>query len=174
MPWKDKEKKKAAQRRYLARQSEESKQRAKEAKRRYRNSVKGKATESAYASRPDRLMKYKVWSRTYRQTEHGKEKRTLRNKQDWKERKYVLSPRKRMQAHLKYEYGMTMEEWDVMLVKQQGRCAICEEPMESPRVDHCHETERLRGMLCHNCNAGLGHFKDSIDRLGNAVEYLSV
>jgi hypothetical protein len=59
------------------------------------------------------------------------------------------------------------------------RCAICgsEETnnikTNKMYVDHCHETGKVRGLLCNGCNSGLGHFKDSINNLKLAIEYLS-
>jgi hypothetical protein len=61
---------------------------------------------------------------------------------------------------------------------QDGRCAICGVPeAEAPRarlaVDHDHDSNRIRGLLCNNCNCGLGHFKDSPSRMLAAIEYLA-
>lgn len=78
-------------------------------------------------------------------------------------------------------YGITQEEYLKMKEEQGGVCAICGEEETAAtarstrnplRVDHCHETEEVRGLLCHNCNAGIGHFKDDPDRLRAAIEYL--
>ena len=51
-------------------------------------------------------------------------------------------------------------------------CAICGRP-DPEHVDHSHETGVVRGILCFNCNGGLGQFRDSIDALLNAVSYLT-
>ena len=79
-------------------------------------------------------------------------------------------------ADLKKTYGITIEEYKKMLYVQNGVCAICEKECVSGRnlaVDHCHETGNIRGLLCSNCNPGLGHFKDSIKLLDRAIQYLS-
>ena len=69
-----------------------------------------------------------------------------------------------------------------MLEKQGGVCAICggSEPKDAGTghrrrfaVDHCHETGRVRGLLCVNCNSGIGKLKDSPDLLRRALDYLS-
>ena len=73
-----------------------------------------------------------------------------------------------------WSYGLTPEEYNKMLTESGGRCAICGESFEdTPRIDHCHTTGKVRGLLCHNCNVGLGHFKDSTENLLKAVEYLN-
>ena len=65
---------------------------------------------------------------------------------------------------------------DRMLSDQNGRCAICEDDLVFKKggasVDHCHRTGRVRGLLCKHCNVGLGHFRDNVSRLENAIRYL--
>lgn len=76
---------------------------------------------------------------------------------------------------LRARYGITLADWDALLVEQTGRCAVCVRPLTDdlqPRVDHCHETDTIRGLLCHHCNVGLGHFGDDVGRLRNAARYL--
>jgi hypothetical protein len=60
------------------------------------------------------------------------------------------------------------------LEREQGRkCAICETPFSSsPSIDHSHKTGKVRGLLCHKCNLGLGNFGDSVVRLLGAAKYL--
>jgi hypothetical protein len=68
-------------------------------------------------------------------------------------------------------YGITATQFDELLAKQGGVCAIC--GRENPEhVDHDHETGKVRGILCFNCNGGLGQFSDNTERLANAIEYL--
>lgn len=72
------------------------------------------------------------------------------------------------------EYGLTFEAFTVMLDAQQGRCAICREEFDGePDVDHDHKTRKVRGLLCHHCNTGLGLFRDNVTRLARAIEYLT-
>lgn len=78
----------------------------------------------------------------------------------------------------KYLYGLTPEDFEALLAKQGNRCAICgsdEWPGKDnrPQVDHDHDTGEVRGILCGNCNTGLGHFKDDLQLLKVAVRYLS-
>ena len=73
--------------------------------------------------------------------------------------------------HLKRRYGIGAAEVDALIRGQGGVCPIC--GRESPEhVDHDHATGRVRGVLCFNCNGGLGQFADDVDRLAAAIVYL--
>jgi hypothetical protein len=80
---------------------------------------------------------------------------------------------------LKRHYGLSVVEYESLLVKQNGLCAICGKPQSDPRkngrlcVDHDHDTNEIRGLLCSNCNTALGLMKDDIHRLAKAIEYLT-
>lgn len=71
-------------------------------------------------------------------------------------------------------YGMQPGEYDTMLALQDGRCAICgRAPYDRPLdVDHDHVTKRVRGLLCRQCNSGIGKLQDSVELLMKAVKYL--
>lgn len=78
--------------------------------------------------------------------------------------------------HLKM-YGLTPETHDALLAAQGGVCAICHEPGQvwaerNLHVDHDHETNEVRGLLCGRCNVGLGFFREDTDRMLRAIEYL--
>lgn len=74
-------------------------------------------------------------------------------------------------SQLPLRYGITAEQYDAMLFAQLGLCAVCRrEPATD--VDHDHETNAIRGLLCHKCNLGIGLFKDSPDALRAAALYL--
>ena len=75
--------------------------------------------------------------------------------------------------HLKHRYSMTLEDAADMLMKQNFSCAICKTDEVDLVIDHCHSTNKVRGMLCNNCNTGLGQFKDNITFLENAISYLN-
>jgi hypothetical protein len=73
--------------------------------------------------------------------------------------------------------GVCNTEYDKMLVRQKGSCAICSSTLNSSRytklaVDHDHKTGKVRGLLCTGCNTALGLMKDSPIRLEKAAEYL--
>lgn len=62
-----------------------------------------------------------------------------------------------------------------LLIAQEHKCAICTKDIDNaPHLDHCHETEKIRGVLCGNCNTGLGMFKDSCYLLDKAIQYLQL
>lgn len=72
-------------------------------------------------------------------------------------------------------FGLSLGEYESMITDQSGRCAICFDRAADPtslHVDHCHKTGRVRGLLCHSCNTGLGHFRDSVVNLSKASAYL--
>ncbi len=74
---------------------------------------------------------------------------------------------------LRRKYGLTLSDYNDMLAKQHGRCAICRDPFHNkPGVDHDHVTGRVRGLLCTFCNTGIGLFRDDPTRLRSAIEYL--
>jgi len=73
---------------------------------------------------------------------------------------------------LKVVYGISKEGYERMLLVQNGRCEICGDLMTKPYVDHCHSTNKVRGLLCMKCNMGLGHFKDSTVTMNNAIKYI--
>ena len=74
-------------------------------------------------------------------------------------------------------YGLTVEDYERMLEEQEHKCKICgiEEKHASKQrfhVDHCHDSGLVRGLLCKNCNNGLGMFKDSSEFVLIAAKYL--
>lgn len=80
-------------------------------------------------------------------------------------------------AVLKRAFNLTWEEYLEMLEAQDFKCKICkkdfEEEWRSLNVDHDHETGEVRGLLCSNCNLGIGHFKHDIVLLSDAIRYLA-
>ncbi len=78
-------------------------------------------------------------------------------------------------SKLKIAYGITLNEFNEILKRQGERCAICRTNRPSGRgfgVDHDHKTGRIRGILCHSCNTGIGLLKDSPKLLEKALKYL--
>lgn len=85
----------------------------------------------------------------------------------------VQSTHKRKRDLLR-RYGITPEEYQRLVDSQGGVCAICLGSLEPQGcVDHDHATGRVRGVLCRECNFGLGHARDSIEILDKAITYLA-
>jgi len=88
-------------------------------------------------------------------------------------RQRILEEKKKY--HLLKKYNLTISQFNKLSVQQNGVCAICErENIKGKRlyVDHCHKTGKIRGLLCSECNKGLGSFKDSIKLFKKAIKYL--
>ena len=73
--------------------------------------------------------------------------------------------------HLKRRYNITSQEYENKLASQDYKCAICGK-LDFLHIDHCHKTNKLRDLLCRQCNLGLGHFKDNISLIQKAIDYL--
>ena len=84
-----------------------------------------------------------------------------------------------------FRYGITAPQVDNMLKDNLGKCKICSMNIffgtsgnqsglkkHSAVVDHCHTTGKVRGVICWDCNKGLGNFRDDITRLKGAIKYL--
>lgn len=69
-------------------------------------------------------------------------------------------------------YGITVEDYWRMHAQQDGKCLICGGTEDRLVVDHCHETSKVRGLLCNRCNVGIGYFRHDPDRLMAASAYL--
>ena len=89
---------------------------------------------------------------------------------------YQANKEKMEEYRLKYKFGITQDEYDLNLELQDDACKICKvdasEFTSKLAVDHCHTTGELRGLLCPSCNTGLGQFRDNIEFLKEAIEYL--
>jgi len=96
----------------------------------------------------------------------------LQSCRDWK----AAHPDYMWAKHIQLLYGITAEDYDALLVRQNGGCAICGTTKPGGRgsfhVDHDHTTGVVRGLLCHGCNVGIGNLGDDPDRLMAAVAYL--
>ncbi len=83
-------------------------------------------------------------------------------------------------TYLKREFGITNEQYNEMLVFQNYVCAICCQPetatlkgaIKRLAVDHCHETNKIRGLLCQGCNQAIGYARDNTEILTRMIDYL--
>jgi hypothetical protein len=76
---------------------------------------------------------------------------------------------------LRSKFGISLEEYNELWARQDGRCAICRKPDPDGHwlaVDHCHNTGKVRGLLCKLHNRALGQFGDDIELLRAAIRYL--
>ena len=98
------------------------------------------------------------------------------NDQEFRERQINNTYR----ARLKYLYGITFEEYEQMLISQEGLCAVCRQKevkiqkgkIQRLSVDHDHITKQVRGLVCYNCNILIGHAKENPELLREAALYL--
>lgn len=105
----------------------------------------------------------------------------LRNRQcrDW----YNQNAEKVRRRTVERLYGITYDQYLKMLEDQKGGCAICQVPLkahfgleseyEVAKIDHCHTTGKVRGLLCKRCNVSLGNFNDDPLVLSRAIDYLN-
>lgn len=98
------------------------------------------------------------------------------------QRQLAKNPDKKRITPICKKRGIRLDQYYKMIEDQKGLCAICNKE-ETRRnrageiskrlcVDHCHETNVIRGLLCHSCNTGIGKFKDDINLLKSAIIYL--
>lgn len=103
-----------------------------------------------------------------------------RNGQQQKSKDPKAYARRSRASRLKHAYGLTLEQFDAMVVAQDNRCAICgqleipgkDNVVEDLCVDHDHRTGKVRALLCHRCNTVLGFAQDNSRRLRKAAAYL--
>jgi hypothetical protein len=105
----------------------------------------------------------------------NKEKNDAQAKAWYQKNKEVVKQRSR-DGELLRNFGITRQEYNRIFQIQGGMCKICgvhqSNVNKSLRVDHDHETKKIRGLLCHNCNVSLGLLKENIETLKKMVAYL--
>lgn len=107
--------------------------------------------------------------------------KSCHGKKVWRDGTYRLTVEQKRESHLKHRYGISTEIYDAVLTEQGGLCAICKQPPTTgnsragqvPKlyVDHCHDTKKVRGLLCNDCNLAIGRGKTP-DVLEAAARYL--
>jgi hypothetical protein len=99
----------------------------------------------------------------------------------WRSKNPEQSNQNSRRSLLKKKYDLTLEEYDLLFEQQDGKCAICgkEETakhhngtLRSLAVDHNHDTNQIRGLLCSKCNLGIGHFDEDIYLFDKIINYL--
>lgn len=166
MPYKDPEKKRAHERLYQPKWRKRHKDRLREKSRTYE---KNPARKKSKKER-DRLRDRRAYTKEYEQRTHVKNMRSVQAKREWERDKVSKRPHRKLKI-IKRRYGLTPEQYHRMLDDNGGMCAVCRIKLATV-VDHNHKTMRVRGLLCHSCNTGLGMFGDSVETLLNAIAYL--
>ena len=120
--------------------------------------IKGRAC--VYCAKLSARKKY--WS-------HPEDIKTLKRK------RYKNNPDTNKDLKLRRAYGISLEDYNIILKQQNSVCAICENVCVSGRmlsVDHSHKTGKVRGLLCINCNRAIGNLKDDLKLLNRMKKYL--
>lgn len=130
-----------------------------------------KDRRDAYAKNPERhIQAAKKWCRENRERHNATKRNWVRHNLE-----------KHNATRRKSQYGITDSEFQNLFETQKGKCAICGfqfpgqntgDRNSSPHVDHCHTTGKVRGLLCGQCNKGIGALKDSLELVESAVYYL--
>lgn len=108
-----------------------------------------------------------------------KEKTKARRKQkelEWSDERRLQEYRRAKNNALKKNYGITLEDYEIMLAEQHHRCYLCDtdepEGKGGFHVDHCHRTSQIRRLLCSRCNMMLGLVRDNPEVLLRSIKYL--
>jgi hypothetical protein len=142
----------------------------------YHKKKNGEAPFSSRQYNPDYVPIPKIEQRR-RYREKNREKIRVRALEYHKEKRDNVVKN----STLKKSFNMTLEDYNQMLLKQNNKCAICNNFEKSKTkygvirklaVDHCHQTGKIRDLLCSQCNRALGGFRDSTEILQNAIDYL--
>lgn len=120
----------------------------------------------------------RAYFRAYRHNERTKHPEKISAyKKAWRRKHVVKEAAAQVRYQLKAKYGLTVEQRAAIFSAQGSCCAICKatEPLgrHGWHIDHCHETKKVRGILCQRCNLMLGHAKDNAKVLSAAVAYLN-
>lgn len=129
----------------------------------YADKEKGLAYLKAYnAKRKDSQKEY---NKKYKESNR---ERIIKNGNTWAKNNPIVVKN----YVLKRRYGATVQKYNELLENQKGCCAICKihysEFERAFHIDHCHKSNKIRGLLCVNCNTALGHFKEDVNLLEQA------
>jgi hypothetical protein len=117
---------------------------------------------------------HRTSKRKYRQETPGYRARESKR---WREKNPEKAKLFHRQTYYRTRYGIELEQAEAILAKQGHVCGICRKPVTlsgktGAKLDHCHESGKVRGVLCHHCNIGLGQFRDDPTILSAAVAYV--
>jgi hypothetical protein len=180
MPFKNKEKQEEYFRQYRRREEVKEKDRIRN---KFRKEYLKERDKKRYLENKEQLKEYKkqYYLENKDNISEQAKKHYIENKECIKKRvkKYRLNnPDKLKDAALKRKFGITLDEYNVLLSKQKHRCAICKsfdvgrKDAKYFHVDHDHRTGKVRGLLCSKCNTALGLFNENVTLLKKAIKYL--
>lgn len=141
--------------------SEEQRERKRAAWHRWYNSLSEEEKAIQRAKNRERAIKSR-WANI---------ERSRKREQAYKEANREKVAENQRRWKLKRKYGLTPDAYRALLEAQSGKCAVCK-VNDVAHVDHDHSTGLVRGLLCRECNIGLGNFRDSISFLLSAAQYL--
>ena len=102
------------------------------------------------------------------------ERKRIRRKTKYKDFKFSPGTKEyRKEAYLKRQYSITGKDLEILKTNSNNTCSICERKNDNLVIDHDHNTGKVRGLLCVRCNTGLGKFKDDVELLTKAINYLN-
>lgn len=143
------------------------------------NSKKGSAKKWRDAHPEEYKVSYKKSNKKWAEANR---KKVLEIKEKSRKKQRMLNPERFRAAsfNLRYKkYNLTYDDFKKMVASQDGMCLICGSiPDEADRmhpilcVDHEHKTNKIRGLLCHRCNTGIGQFNDNPELINKAILYL--
>lgn len=108
-----------------------------------------------------------VWMKQYKSPYCQNCNREIKNEWD------KANPEKVRDKHFRRKYGISLEQYNELFELQEGKCAICNQESEKPlHVDHDHRTNKVRELICNNCNCALGMVDDNIEILESMISYL--
>jgi hypothetical protein len=126
---------------------------------------------SALPSGSSKYAKRKESQKEYRSRDHVRKKLQEAESSQYRKDQHKYK-------HIARKYGLSKSDYDTLISLQDNKCKICyveftnESRVSGPNVDHNHESGDIRGLLCRQCNSGLGMFMDNQELLNNAIKYL--
>jgi endogenous inhibitor of DNA gyrase (YacG/DUF329 family) len=128
-----------------------------------------------YSCKKCRNLRYNEWAKKNKDKVKERNTKQHNNRKEYYQSERGVESSRR--THLKRKYNMTLEKYNEMLDFQNNVCLICEQPENCIRnkflaVDHCHITNKIRGLLCTNCNRAIGLLKENIETMEKMIKYI--
>jgi Recombination endonuclease VII len=124
------------------------------------------ATDPAH--RTEKLAANRTWRMAHRDELNAEWSEKWHTDEEFREARKAAARLRRLR-----KYGLTPADYERLLREQDGLCAFCHRrPARGLVVDHCHATNKVRGLLCDKCNSGLGFFEDDAERMRTGAGYI--